>query len=409
MCAEHAEELREWDGSSLHDPRRPRIRGAVGYVASAGLIEASAERTGDVVPDGLMVQDLLPDGVQPAPGLIEKPSGTKASAEHRQVKKPHSYEKPRADRRNEVDPDEDLVRAYLNDIGKYPLLNKADEQRLGKAMEAGLAAAAELAANKGNLSGSRKRELERTEREGIKAKDNFIKSNLRLVVSITKRYRSSDFPLLDLIQEGNLGLMHAVEKFDYKKGFKFSTYATWWIRQSITRAIANTGHTIRLPVHAGDFVRTIGKTVARLESQSGVRPTAAEIAEELGVDPGSVKDALLYGQNTLSLNEPVGSEDMADSEKGDFIADNNAVSPPDLVIAALLPVEVEKLLSALDDAREKEVLRLRFGLDGGGPRTLEEVGKEFNVTRERIRQIESRALTKLRHPSMGNKAKGLFY
>ncbi len=233
-------------------------------------------------------------------------------------------------------------------------------------------------------------------RAAEEATDVFVKANLRLVVSVAKRYQSSGLPLLDLVQEGNLGLIHAVEKFDYKKGFKFSTYATWWIRQAITRGIANTGRTIRLPVHTGDLVLRLRKAMTQLENDLGRRATAEELSLLLGWSEAQVVDILRVSSDPASLDAPI-SED-SDDEFGDIIADLNAVSPFDAVAAALLPSAVERLLSPLDE-RERSVIRLRFGLDRGEPRTLDEVGLHFNLTRERIRQIEARAMSKLRHPS----------
>jgi len=293
--------------------------------------------------------------------------------------------------------DEDLVRLYLNEIGRYGLLTKADEARLGAVIEEGAAAAAELAGET-KLSPARKRELRRKVRAAEHATETFVKSNLRLVVSIAKKYQSSGLPLLDLVQEGNLGLIHAVGKFDYKKGFKFSTYATWWIRQSITRGIANTARTVRLPVHAGDQALALRKAVTRLEGEIGRRPTTEELSAELGWRPEQVVEVVRFSADPTSLNSPV-SEESGD-EFGDFIADVTAISPFDAVAETLMPMEIERSLAVLDD-RERRIIRLRYGLDRGEPRTLEEVGEHFALTRERIRQIENRAMAKLRHPSAG--------
>jgi RNA polymerase primary sigma factor len=290
--------------------------------------------------------------------------------------------------------DEDLVRLYLNDIGRHALLTKDDEARLGAVIEAGAAARAELAGD--GVTPARRRALARDVRAAEEATDVFVKANLRLVVSVAKRYQSSGLPLLDLVQEGNLGLIHAVEKFDYKKGFKFSTYATWWIRQAITRGIANTGRTIRLPVHTGDLVLRLRKTVTLLESELGRRPTVEELAVSLDWTEAQVVDVLRVSSDPASLDAPM-SED-SDDEFGDIVADMHAQSPFDAVAAAMLPDAVDRLLAPLNE-RERTVIRLRYGLDRGEPRTLDEVGAHFNLTRERIRQIESRAMSKLRHPS----------
>jgi RNA polymerase sigma factor (sigma-70 family) len=294
-------------------------------------------------------------------------------------------------------PEEDLVRLYLNDVGKYALLTKADEARLAQAVEAGRDARAELAPGGPCLTPARQRELRRLVRQGDEATDTFVKANLRLVVSIAKRYQAAELPLLDLVQEGNLGLIHAVEKFDWRKGFKFSTYATWWIRQAITRGIANTGRTVRLPVHAGDLLNRVTKGRGRLEAQLGRRPTIAELAEDLDFDYYKVVEILRYAGEPISLSEPLRTD--GDAELGDVIEDHSAVSPFEAAAASLLSGEVAKLLVLLDD-RERAILELRFGLDRGEPRTLDEVGEHFNLTRERIRQIEARAMSKLRHPAL---------
>jgi RNA polymerase sigma factor (sigma-70 family) len=291
--------------------------------------------------------------------------------------------------------EEDLVRLYLTDIGQYPLLTKDDEVRLAQQIEKGNAARDQLNTAKG-LTPSRKRELRRAGRQGEDAQQTFVQSNLRLVVSIAKKYQASGLPLLDL--------MHAVEKFDWRKGFKFSTYATWWIRQAITRGIANTGRTIRLPVHAGDTLARLQKARSRLELKLGRPATLSELAAEVEMPEDKVTEALRFAAEPLSLSEPLRED--GDAELGDIVEDRSVESPFEVAATALLPAEIEKLLAPLDE-RERQILALRFGLDRGEPRTLEEVGEYFNLTRERIRQIEARAMSKLRHPSADTGARDL--
>ena len=300
--------------------------------------------------------------------------------------------------------EEDLVRLYLSEIGQYPLLTKDDESRLAQAMENGKEVAAELDANERSLSPARKRELRKLVKAGDDAERSFVQSNLRLVVSIAKKYQASGMPLLDLIQEGNLGLMHAVEKFDWRKGFKFSTYATWWIRQALTRGIANTNRTIRLPVHAGDNLARVQKARVRLETAFGRRPTVAELAADLDMPDDKVTEILRFAADTLSLSTPLRED--GDAELGDIVEDPTAASPFEAAAESLLPAQISRLMLPLDD-REREILSLRFGLDRGEPRTLEEVGEHFDLTRERIRQIEARAMSKLRHPSSDTGARDL--
>jgi len=301
--------------------------------------------------------------------------------------------------------EEDLVRLYLTDIGQYPLLTKDDEVRLAQAIETGNDARGELDGTHSKyVTPTRRRELKRAIKAGADAQQTFVQSNLRLVVSIAKKYQASGLPLLDLIQEGNLGLMHAVEKFDWRKGFKFSTYATWWIRQAITRGIANTGRTIRLPVHAGDTLARLQKARARLELKLGRPPSQYELALEVEMPEDKVTEALRFALEPLSLSEPLRED--GDAELGDVVEDRSAESPFEVAATAMLPEEITRLLGPLDE-REREILRLRFGLDRGEPRTLEEVGEHFNLTRERIRQIEARAMSKLRHPSSDTGARDL--
>jgi RNA polymerase sigma factor (sigma-70 family) len=298
--------------------------------------------------------------------------------------------------------DEDLVRLYLDNIGKYPLLTKDDESRLARLIQEGHDAKQELASGTPGLT--RRRHLQKQVQTGDAATEQFINSNLRLVVSVAKKYQSHELPLLDLVQEGNLGLMHAVSKFDWRKGFKFSTYATWWIRQAISRGIDNSGRAIRLPVHAGEQVRRLMRTQRQLEGRTGRPPTFAELAEALSIPEEQVVELLRQGSEPVSLDSPIGAD--GETELGDVVADSSAPLPDDVVARALLGGEVDKLLSVLDE-REREVLHLRYGFGGGDPQTLEEVGSALHLTRERIRQIERAALSKLRHPSAKNEGRDL--
>jgi RNA polymerase sigma factor (sigma-70 family) len=297
-------------------------------------------------------------------------------------------------RRDRTSPEEDLVRLYLTDIGQHPLLSKDDEATLAEARLVGIDAAAELASS--TPSPARRRTLRKLVEKGDAAERRFVQSNLRLVVSIAKKYQASGVPLLDLIQEGNLGLIHAVEKFDHRKGFKFSTYATWWIRQSITRGIANTGRSIRLPVHAGDMVKQLHRVRGELEDKLGRGPTTLEIAEAMEEPFDKIRGLLAHLAEPLSLSTPIRED--SDGELGDMVGDETALSPEDAAVQSALVEEVERVLAPLQD-RERLILRLRYGLDGGDPKTLDDIGAQFSLTRERIRQIEAKAIAKLRHPS----------
>ena len=299
----------------------------------------------------------------------------------------------------------DPVRMYLKEIGKVPLLSAAEEIDLAMKIEAGVAAAAELdkAEEEGReLERREKRRLGRVEQVGIDAKQQLIEANLRLVVSIAKRYVGRGMLFLDLIQEGNLGLIRAVEKFDYTKGFKFSTYATWWIRQAITRAIADQARTIRIPVHMVETINKLVRIQRQLLQELGREPTPEEIGKEMGLPAERVREIQKISQEPVSLETPIGEEE--DSQLGDFIEDDAAVVPPDAASFSMLHEQLSKVLDGLAE-RERKVISLRFGLEDGHPRTLEEVGREFGVTRERIRQIESKTLVKLRHPSRSSKLK----
>jgi RNA polymerase primary sigma factor len=288
---------------------------------------------------------------------------------------------------------DDTVGLYLKEMARVPLLTIEEEVRLAKQLESGHHAALNLSSN--GTEAKRRRELEKTIEEGKAAREHLITANTRLVVSIAKKYMGRGVPFLDLIQEGNLGLMKAVEKFDYRRGYRFSTYATWWIRQTITRAIADQGRTIRVPVHMSDSIRRLYKTARRLEQEHGRKPTPEEIAEELEIEPRKVRWMLKVSWQPLSLERPVGEEE--DSELGNFIEDESSPTPPQTAYQNLLHDKVEEVLATLTP-REARILRLRFGLHNGRSYTLEEVGQKFGLTRERIRQIEGKALRRLRHP-----------
>ncbi len=297
-------------------------------------------------------------------------------------------------------PTSDPVRMYLKEIGKVPLLTAEEEVDLAKRIEAGLFASEKLAGTVKKLDAKLRRELDLIERDGQIAKRKLVEANLRLVVSIAKRYVGRGMLFLDLIQEGNLGLIRAVEKFDYTKGYKFSTYATWWIRQAITRAIADQARTIRIPVHMVETINKLIRIQRQLLQDLGREPMPEEIAKEMDLTPDKVREILKVSQEPVSLETPIGEEE--DSHLGDFIEDSDAVVPVDAASFILLQEQLDSVLHTLSD-REKKVIQLRFGLTDGHPRTLEEVGREFGVTRERIRQIESKTLSKLRHPSRSQK------
>ena len=307
---------------------------------------------------------------------------------------------------------EDPVRMYLKEIGKVPLLNAEEEIDLAQRMEAGAVAAEKIAILEERINEAEEAEVEELKTEikelqkdvdlGAEAKKRLAEANLRLVVSIAKRYVGRGMLFLDLIQEGNLGLIKAVEKFDYRKGYKFSTYATWWIRQAITRAIADQARTIRIPVHMVETINKLIRVSRQLLQELGREPSPEEIAEEMKMPVERVREILKISQEPVSLETPIGEEE--DSHLGDFIKDDNVPVPADAAAFTLLKEQLEEVLSTLTD-REQKVLTLRFGLEDGRARTLEQVRKEFNVTRERIRQIEAKALRKLRHPSRSRKLK----
>lgn len=290
----------------------------------------------------------------------------------------------------------DPVKDYLKQIGKVALLNAEQEVDLALRIEAGLFATEKLGADKGKMNEQLKRDLQRIVHDGKRAKNHLLEANLRLVVSLAKRYTGRGMLFLDLIQEGNLGLIRAVEKFDYTKGFKFSTYATWWIRQAITRAMADQARTIRIPVHMVEVINKLARVQRQMLQDLGREPTPEELAKELDMTPEKVVEVQKYGREPISLHTPLGED--GDSEFGDLIEDSEAVVPADAVSFTLLQEQLHSVLDTLSE-REAGVVAMRFGLTDGQPKTLDEIGKVYGVTRERIRQIESKTMSKLRHPS----------
>jgi RNA polymerase primary sigma factor len=289
----------------------------------------------------------------------------------------------------------DPVKDYLKQIGKVPLLNAEQEVELAKRIEAGLFAEEKLAEGKG-LTGDQRSDLEWIAEDGRRAKNHLLEANLRLVVSLAKRYTGRGMLFLDLIQEGNLGLIRAVEKFDYTKGYKFSTYATWWIRQAITRAMADQARTIRIPVHMVEVINKLARVQRQMLQDLGREPTPEELAVELDMTPEKVVEVQKYGREPISLHTPLGED--GDSEFGDLIEDSEAIQPGEAVSFTLLQEQLHSVLDTLSE-REAGVVSMRFGLTDGQPKTLDEIGKVYGVTRERIRQIESKTMSKLRHPS----------
>ncbi len=290
----------------------------------------------------------------------------------------------------------DPVKDYLKQIGRVPLLNAGQEVELAKRIEAGLFAAQKLAEGSRNLSTEARIDLEQVAEDGRRAKNHLVEANLRLVVSLARRYTGRGMLFLDLIQEGNLGMIRGVEKFDYTRGYKFSTYATWWIRQAITRAMADQSRTIRLPVHMAEAISKLARAQRQLLQDLGREPTPQELAAELDMTPEKVIEVQKYSREPISLHTPLGED--GDSEFGDLIEDSEAIEPGEAVGFTLLQEQLHSVLSTLSD-REAGVVALRFGLTDGQPKTLDEIGKVYGVTRERIRQIESKTMSKLRHPS----------
>jgi RNA polymerase primary sigma factor len=383
-------------------PAQLEVEGIVRAAQSEGSISAAD------LAEKLSVLDLTTDETDAVyQRLVElgvEVSEDESIAEEEPEEAP-DLEEDRVRARREIDqalkaPTNDPVRMYLKEIGRVALLNAQEEVDLAKRIETGLLAADELRSNGSKLSDAKLRELNWRERDGLRAKRHLVEANLRLVVSIAKRYVGRGMAFLDLIQEGNLGLIRAVEKFDYTKGYKFSTYATWWIRQAITRAIADQARTIRIPVHMVETINKLARIQRQLLQDFGREPTAEEIARQMELSPEKVREIQKISQEPVSLETPIGEEE--DSNLGDFIEDSEAIIPLERASFTLLQEQLNSVLYTLS-GREKEVIEMRFGLRDGQPRTLEDVGKRFGVTRERIRQIESKTLSKLRHPSRSQK------
>jgi len=384
------------------DPTEAEVQAVVRGAQAEGSITAAE------LADKLSVLDLTPDETDAVyKKLLEigvEITEDESIREEEAAEPVVDADEKRQRARREVDqalkaPTNDPVRMYLKEIGKVALLTAQDEVDLSKKMADGEMARDRLTSGE-KLSETQVREQLALQRRGEGAKRHLVEANLRLVVSIAKRYVGRGMAFLDLIQEGNLGLIRAVEKFDYTKGFKFSTYATWWIRQAITRAIADQARTIRIPVHMVETINKLVRIQRQLLQDLGREPTAEEIAQQMELTAERVREIQKISQEPVSLETPVGEEE--DSHLGDFIEDAEAVVPLERASFRLLQEQLEMVLHTLSE-REKEVIRLRFGLVDGQPRTLEEVGKKFGVTRERIRQIESKTLSKLRHPSRSQK------
>jgi RNA polymerase primary sigma factor len=391
----HAEEI-------THVLRKVELSGDV---LAAVQVELAAQRItidetvdeliDDTPHDGIDRDALLPGDAQVLPGddgATEDAEGLLARRRRRRT----ARQQAGGDGGSSSDP----VRMYLKEIGRVELLSGEEERRLAQAIDDGNRAALEL--DRTDLTDVERRRLMRAVNAGQRAKSELIQANLRLVVSIAKRYTLRGMQFLDLIQEGNLGLMRAVDKFDYTKGFKFSTYATWWIRQAITRSIADQARTIRIPVHMVESMNRVLRMQRQMHQELEREPTLDELSDRVGLPPDRVREILRISQDPLSLDSPLGEED--DSSLGDFIPDLSADTPADMATKKMLVQAVEEALGELTE-REQEIVRMRFGLDDGQAKTLEDVGREFGVTRERIRQIEAKTLAKLRHPMRSQKLK----
>ncbi len=362
-------------------------------------VEAEVEATADI-ESGPAAEDLVEVEVEEITVDAEEPEAPSGPGAEDFVWDEEESEALRQARKDaELTASADSVRAYLKQIGKVALLNAEEEVELAKRIEAGLYAAERVRSSDDvteKMSPQLRRDLRWIVRDGERAKNHLLEANLRLVVSLAKRYTGRGMPFLDVIQEGNLGLIRAVEKFDYTKGYKFSTYATWWIRQAITRAMADQARTIRIPVHMVEVINKLGRIQRELLQDLGREPTPEELAKEMDISPEKVLEIQQYAREPISLDQTIGDE--GDSQLGDFIEDSEAVVAVDAVSFTLLQTQLQSVLTTLSE-REAGVVRLRFGLTDGQPRTLDEIGQVYGVTRERIRQIESKTMAKLRHPS----------
>jgi RNA polymerase primary sigma factor len=394
------------EAAAAPDGDVPASKATAATAATAAGTDANAEGIhvvagGDVDPEELAaeIEDVVVDEPAELARAAAADAADAASDSDFEWDDEESEALKQARRDAELTASADSVRAYLKQIGKVPLLNAEQEVELAKRIEAGLYAAERLrAAEDGEMTLSREmfRDLSWISRDGERAKNHLLEANLRLVVSLAKRYTGRGMAFLDLIQEGNLGLIRAVEKFDYTKGYKFSTYATWWIRQAITRAMADQARTIRIPVHMVEVINKLGRIQRELLQDLGREPTPEELAKEMDITPEKVLEIQQYAREPISLDQTIGDE--GDSQLGDFIEDSEAVVAVDAVSFSLLQDQLQQVLQTLSE-REAGVVRLRFGLTDGQPRTLDEIGQVYGVTRERIRQIESKTMSKLRHPS----------
>ncbi|MGD9317594.1 MAG: RNA polymerase sigma factor RpoD [Anaerolineae bacterium] len=366
-----------------------------GYVTYDDVMEAVPEAELNIEQLEDVLATLIEMGIEISDAELEEPVAPEAK-----TKEAEPVESTAADIDLSAIDIDDSISLYLKEIGRIPLLTAEQEVSLAKRMEAGRNAKRRLSKDRGKLDYEKREQLAETVRDGKAAQEHLIKANSRLVVSVAKKYVGRGVPFLDLIQEGNIGLIRAVKKFDYRRGYKFSTYATWWIRQAVTRAIADQGRTIRVPVHMYEQINRLARVSRQLVQELGRDPTMEEIAEGLGVSAKKVERTIKVSQRPLSLEMPVGEED--DSFLGDFIEDSDAPSPTDQASQQLLRDQIDDIFVSLTP-REVRILQLRFGLVDGYSYTLEEVGKKFGVTRERIRQIEAQALGRLRHPSRSRK------